>query len=195
MSKLVRLCAVVCCTVLPISAMAGGVSSSILSIQGKLSGSSDAGGGVVLKQNIDQDAIINLARGRFLGTPVPANEILALILECGGENASLVIFDTAGVSNLVELATTSNAAQIISGSKGIAGIPFQINKVGDALNGIERGTVVLTVKTTVGGDGCVTKFSAAVAGTLDTIVTLPFGTFSNAVIVTKGKIAGTVLAP
>lgn len=194
MNKLVRLCVVLGLAGLTISAQAGGVSTSLLSITGNLSGSSDAGGGVVLKQTIDQDAIINLAQGRSLGTPVPANEVLALLLECGGTNATLLVFDTTSGSNLVTLATSGGVVQVNSATKGIAGIPFQINSVGDGQNGIQSGTVVLNLKTSVSG-GCVTKFSAAVSGVLDTIVTLPFGTFSNGVIVTKGKLSGVALLP
>lgn len=169
--------------------------NTVLKMTGKISVVTQGGDNstpTILKVNITQNDIINLARGRARLTPVPANEVLALANDCSEGPVKLIVFDTIASSNLVQLSSTTLMTGAEQGNKSVNGILFQIDSVGAPTNGIAGGVILLTVNATEGTNGCPTSLSGAIAGILEVVTSEP-DVNTNDLLITKGKISASVV--
>lgn len=116
-------------------------------------------------------ALVNIARGRAPDATVPANEVLAAVLDCSSA-LGLIVYDTTSHSNLVTV---------------IPGTP-------PGPNSLDDGFLVFTGKASLDTNGCPTKLSASVTGVIDATFTDDVGTHSGTILVMKGKLTlGTKL--
>jgi hypothetical protein len=155
----------------------GAGTNLVFSLSGKLSGTQPSNKSFSMSSN----QLLNYIRNRDFSEPIPANEVLAFIVNCEQGVAALAVYDTVGHSNLVLVAEsnkrlkTANATaattawyfEVLGGS-----IPFQV--------------LMLEVVTTATLDenGCPVKLSATLSGGLYPVVQVANGAF----VVTKGKL-------
>ena len=104
---------------------------------------------IVAKFGVTGAQIINIARGRSPGSPVPANEKLAIVLvfeDEGNPSGQLVVYDADGQSVLAVLANLDVSGAVDSSKgKGIIAIGGQVVPSG----GFFDGWLAMTGKATV----------------------------------------------
>jgi hypothetical protein len=132
--------------------------------------------------------LINLARGRSANAPVPANEVLAGLLNCSSA-LSLVVYDTSAHTVLVTIATPADSSTVGNPKQGLGVMTADVATSGTSSNGLTGGYLVFTGKVSLDSNGCPTKGSVAVTGVLDITVTDDTGTRAMEVLVMKGKLS------
>ena len=124
---------------------------------------------------ITADDLVNLAQHRTLGTPVPKNEVLALLNDCATESAQLIIYDTAAGSNRVTVGALSNLTTATSHRKRTEETITQltINDVSTVDSngqtmGLTGGSFYYHGKISINATGCPTSFGGQLTGLLGT---------------------------
>ena len=180
----------------------GTVFQVLATLQARVETEDSHGHGVVKTLPIKANALVNLAMGRDSKATVPANQVLAAVINCGAGIASLIVFDTNTSSNLVTIAIANGAPDAIGvGNKGEFVGLFNMQNVGNSTNGITDGFLVMSGKATVGTNDCVTKAGAAAVGVVDVTISDDTGVHSftalvpKAQISTKGSSIGTLVLP
>jgi hypothetical protein len=127
--------------------------------------------GIINKVIITSDDLVNLALARRLGTAVPQNEILALINDCATNNMRLVVFDTAGASNLITIGIFSNLTTAAYTRRHYEETITQVT-VADIseghTNGITGGSFYYHGKIAINTNHCPTSFGGQLTGLLGT---------------------------
>jgi hypothetical protein len=167
----------------PICVRAG--TSDVFRVQTTLTGTIQRGplsNSVVSKVIISADDLVNLAQRRVLGTPVPKNEILALTSDCSTNDpqpSRLIIFDTAGKSNLLTIGTLSNLTTAAYTRRRYveAMTKITVDDTSDGTNGITGGSFYYHAKIVVPTNGCPTGFSGQWTGFLGTTFPLTVTNF------------------
>jgi len=150
--------------------------------------------GLLGKEKVGSDALVNLARGCGLDQAIPANEALALVFDCATGEASLVVFDVNLGSVLVTWATSDDEDLLLAPNGGAFGLQLDVADVGNATNGIDGGYLVVTAQFRPGPGNCPTGIKATATGVLDVTVTDDVGTQAITAVLLKGK-AGFSGAP
>jgi hypothetical protein len=132
--------------------------------------------------------LINLARGRDVNASVPANEVLAALMNCSAA-LSLVVYDTSAHTVLATIATPTESGTVGSPKQGLGVVAAQVATAGNSSNGLTGGFLVFTGKVTLDGNGCPVKGSIAATGLLDVTITDDMGTNPTEVLVMKGKLS------
>jgi hypothetical protein len=132
--------------------------------------------------------IINLARGRSVNAAVPANEVLAALMNCDTA-LSLVVYDTGSHTVLATIATPMESSSVGNSKQGMAVVAADINTNGNSSNGLTGGYLVFTGKATLDANGCPIKGSTAVTGVIEATTTDDVGTQAATVLVMKGKLS------
>lgn len=146
---------------------------------------------------IKGEDLVNLARGRNLGTPLPNNEVLALASVCGTNLSKIVVFDTVASSNLATIAEL-NAIYEAVGYKGHgatnktvnittnleSAIQVTIPGAGNSTNALTGGLLMLDAQSQLTTNGCVHRWSGTMMGVLATIVT-DSGVSSNYTVIVR----------
>ena len=132
--------------------------------------------------------IINLARGRSPQAAVPANEVLAALMDCSAA-LSLVVYDTSSHTVLATIATPMESSTVGNLKQGLGVVAAQVATTGNSSNGLTGGYLVFTGKVSLDAGGCPIKGSTAVTGVLKATVTDDVGTVASEVLVMKGKIS------
>ena len=192
MKLIVRCCVVVLSLVACLAIQAGVVfpapgSNAVISLKGSLSGSFTGQGGVITASALTSGQIINLAQGRAPTTPVPANEVLALVINCDSGNTALTVYDTSARTNLVIIAIPSDNVIASSTTKAVVSYDLAVQNVGDSNNGFTDGFLVMVAAATLDVNGCPTKVKTTLSGG----VNLNFTSFPVPVVITKGKLSGS----
>jgi len=170
------------CLALPSSAFADPVYAADLSFSGVA-----ITDGFLGKQKIASDAILNVARGRAPDAAVPANEVLALVVDCTTGDASLVVFDVDLDSVLVTMATSGEEDLLLAPNGGAFGLEFDVADTGNASNGLDGGFLVVTGLFQPGPGGCPAGIKATAGGVLDVTITDDVGTRSLTAVLLKAK--------
>lgn len=133
--------------------------------------------------SISQYDIINLARGRNLGTRVPLNEVLALAVPCATNFATVLVWDHTGQSNLVtigQLDTQFTAPTVLPNTE-LANIisardlsTLTITNTGNATNALTSGTLFLDHTSVAYSNGCLLSLSGKLVGLVNTIVSYTY---------------------
>jgi hypothetical protein len=146
----------------------------------------------LLKANVSAGNLINLALGNDPTTPIPANQVLAVVAggSAGAPALSLIVFDNTAVSNLITIGTISNPNFASGGLNNVIveGL-LNIQQTGVGANSLIDGTLMVDgkAKAKLGAGGVTTDsitLSAAIAGSVD----LSIAGATNTVIVTKGTL-------
>jgi len=146
------------------------------------------GSPVVLKVKATQQGIINIARGRSGDAAVPANEVLAALMDCSAA-LSLVVYDTSSHTVLATIATPMESSTVGNLKQGLGVVAAQVATNGNSSNGMTGGYLVFTGKVSLDSNGCPVKGSTAVTGVMEVTVTDDVGTHSSDVLVMKGKLS------
>ena len=157
---------------LPITLGAG--TSDVFRVQTTLNGSIQFGAGIN-KVKIRTDDLINLAQSRTLGTPVPNNEILALVSNCPSNDFRLIVFDTDTSSNIVTIGTLTNLVTALSTTRRRIETMtlLTVHDISTAdsngiVSGITGGSFYYSGRHNIGTNNCPTSFSGQITGYLGT---------------------------
>jgi hypothetical protein len=134
--------------------------------------------------------LINLARGRDVNASVPANEVLAGLMNCSAA-LSLVVYDTSANTVLATVATPMESGTVGNPKQGLGVVAAQVASSGNSSNGLNGGFLVFTGKVSLDVNGCPTKGSTSVTGLLNITITDDMGTHSVQALVMKGKLSIT----
>ena len=102
----------------------------------------------ILRSRLEARQLINLARGRAAGSPVPANEMIALAL--GGDlpqSLRLVVFDKNTARQLAIIAEIEKQAIVELGERKVLLLKLNFPASGNATNGVVGGQVQLIAET------------------------------------------------
>jgi hypothetical protein len=144
--------------------------------------------GLLAKQKVDSDAIVNLARARALDAEVPENETLALLFDCATGDASLDVFDLNGNTVLANIGTSDEEDLLTAPNGGAFAVVLNLKNInGGAVNDIDGGYLLLTAQFKPGFGGCPTAIKAGASGVMEVTVTDDAGTEAFSVVVLKGK--------
>jgi hypothetical protein len=143
--------------------------------------------GVLGKNKVTNEALVNLARGRAIDAPVPGNEVMALVFDCASGEGSLVVFDTLAGTVLVPWAIVERQDLLLAPNGGAFALQFEVAEVGENENGIDDGYLVMTAQFKPGPMSCPSGIKASVSGALDVTVTDDVGTDSLTAVLLKGK--------
>lgn len=140
------------------------------------------------KAKITDAALKNLAMGRSLDALPVANEVLAIAVDVASDDAWIMVYDTAGVSNKAMVAVVYDGCHIEGVKGGAFMLSMDVQHVGGASFGLDAGNLMVSGKYSVDSLGHVTKVSASVSGFIHIIVTDDTGTHSVEVAMPKGKL-------
>jgi hypothetical protein len=143
--------------------------------------------GVLGKNKVTNEALVNLARGRAIDAPVPANEVMALVLDCATGEGSLAVFDALAGTVLVPWAIIERQDLLLAPNGGAFALELEVAEVGENENGIDDGYLVVTAQFKPGPMNCPTGIKATVSGAIDVTVTDDVGTDSLTAVLLKGK--------
>lgn len=144
--------------------------------------------GLLAKQKVDSDAIVNLAMARAVDAEVPANETLALLFDCATGDASLDVFDLNANSVLENIGTSDEEDLLTAPNGGAFAAVLDLKNInGGAVNDIDGGYLLLTAQFKPGFGGCPTAIKASASGVIEVTVTDDLGTEALSVVVLKGK--------
>ena len=197
MKTSIRVGMVVLVMAMAVPALPGGPPTKTYGVKATLTGRAEddsKGKTVLISQSLTGNMLVNLAMGRAPAAPVPANQVLAARIVCGAGISTLVVFDTAGSSNLVTIASASGPpSTIAAGTKAefVGLLEFQSN--GNLSNNISGGYLVISGKATIDTNGCPTKVTATVTGVIDGVFTDDVGTKEFEALIPKGSISTTIL--
>ena len=115
--------------------------------------------------------LINLGRGRSLTNPVPSNEHLALVTQCGNNNLRIIVYDKTTQSNLATIATLQ-AVSAIDNLKGkrntrnlISEVTFNFAKT-NATNELSGGICFAAGSLLSDSNQCFISYHANILGAL-----------------------------
>ncbi len=192
MTSRTQLClaAFVLALVLPASGPAQ-TTSTVIRVQGSLSALVRGGSQTVVKLTLTQNTLINLALDQPRTNAVPANEVLALAVDCesGNNPPRLIVYDTNSQSNLGTIATgvEDGTAGPLAKQEIIAAM--EVDDVGGPSDGFAGGVLLLVGTSSSDSNGCPLAVSLGVSGILNAITTEPV-TQTNKVLITKAKLSG-----
>jgi len=162
---------------LVVAVESGGGTSDVFQLRTAIQGVISYGGfstnPVIHPVQIQEVDLINLGLGSPLGTPVPPNEQLALVNECGSNDMRIIIYDTSTASNL----ETIGYMQTLSDIDGVRGNTLTRNLISDLTfvfvqnvsNGLAGGSFFVNgYLTATASNGCMRKFSGLCIGALGT---------------------------
>jgi hypothetical protein len=124
--------------------------------------------------------LVNLARGRNLGTALPSNEVLAIAHTCGASNATLMVYDRYATNNLQ---TIAEFARIVA-----ANVPHRHSNTAQTLwsmdwastsgvsNALQGGQCLLISTSLNDTNGCFQSLSGTAEGWFQAVVTPTMGT-------------------
>jgi hypothetical protein len=141
----------------------------------------------IVRLRLTEAALINLARGRAHDAAVPANEILALLLDCSTGVGQLVVFNTSTRTVLAVAGEVDTAGAVEDVTKGEAIMFVSILNVGGSNHQLTAGFLVLVTKFSKAGVGCPAKVQASVTGVIRAVITDEMGPEHVTVLVPKGK--------
>ena len=164
--------------VLPVKASLSAISQDEVSGQPKIA-----------RFEVTDKAIVNLARGRAPDAAVPANEILALLVNCATREGNLIVFDTTSRAVLAVVADIDNS-WLVEDVRKVEGLMLlDIRNVGSPSNKLDGGLLMLAVKFRKVATGCPAKIQASVTGVVHATITDDTGTESVTVPIPKGKMS------
>jgi hypothetical protein len=153
-----------------------------------LSGQDDQNGQPkITRLRVTEAALINLARGRLPDAAVPADEILALLLDCSTGVGELIVFNTSSRTVLAVVGEVDTAGAVEDVTKGEAIMVVEILSVGGENHGLTAGFLVLAAKFSKAAVGCPAKVQASVTGVIRALITDDIGPEHVTVLVPKGK--------
>jgi hypothetical protein len=173
MKSLWRLLFVVCCLA-PVTSR--GVTSDVFRLKLTLSGVIQSGpfsNSIIEKVKINEEDLVNLAQGRTLGTPVPANEILAFANDCL-TRLRLIVYDSSTSQKLVTIGEAVDLSTAVSSRRKYEETmhAFAINNTtpgGAGSNGIVGGSFYYHGKNHINTNFCPTSFGGQLMGVLRTV--------------------------
>ncbi|MGD0650896.1 MAG: hypothetical protein ABSA97_07130 [Verrucomicrobiia bacterium] len=151
------------------------------------------------KLTVTGNNLVNLALGNAPGSPVPTNQVLALVHE--NQSPGLVVYDTSSGSVLAEISIIGHSRRVAAPSNvsvktsrtqtQFTGL-LTIENVGSDTNGLIDGNLMLVGTVTLGPDGeSFVKANLTVGGWLDVTVTDSGGTHQQTVVFPKGTFVTT----
>jgi hypothetical protein len=177
-------------TALPLAAQADEVFEADLSLSAVVQGD-DQGTPVIEKVKVTTEGLLNVARGRSPDAIVPANELLAVVVDCATKDASLVVFDTNGPSVLVTVADVDEVEELdvaFDAKGGSIVADLELEDVGDADNSVDGGHLLAAGRFKIGAGECPISVQAALSGVVDVTITDDVGTESFTLLALKGKL-------
>jgi len=192
--KLVTRCCLVLCALGVLSVNAGSLSfpgsgqNMVFSLKGKLSGNFQ-GDGTLIPANLVPNQVINLAQGIDQSTPVPADQVLALVVNCDTGVAGFTVYDTTLHSNLVTIAAPASFVANSDPKKANVALLLDVAILGNSTNGIFGGVLMVIASAGLDPDGCPTKVSTTVSGG----AFLEFSSIPGQLVITKGKLSGKLV--
>jgi hypothetical protein len=105
--------------------------------------------------------IINFARGRNPSSPIPANEVLAVAVECQSVELKLIVYDLNTSSNLVTIATWESGGIAMVGRKGEFVGLSGFRSTGDGAFRIDGGYLSVAGTFAVNSQGCVKTMTSS----------------------------------
>lgn len=116
---------------------------------------------VISNVKVSTRKIINFARGRNPSSPVPANEVLAVAVECASVEMKLIVYDLNTSSNLVTIAKWEAGGIAMAGRNGeFVGLSGFSSTGGGAFR-IDGGYLSVAGTFAVNSQGCVKLLSSA----------------------------------
>lgn len=130
------------------------------------------------KVKITTEDLINLAQARDLGTPVPQNEILAIVNDCSTNDPAptqLVIFDTTTSNDLVVIGTLTNLTSAIAFRKRsqetitqLSINDIHVTDTNGVLHGVTGGSFFFHEVNQIDTNACPKRFGGQLTGFLGT---------------------------
>ena len=124
--------------------------------------------------------LVNLARGRNLGTTLPTNEVLALAHTCGATNAVLMVYDRYATNNLQTIAVLEHmlAANVPHLHSTSSEDLWSLNwaDTGGVSNAVLGGQCFYFSSSLSDTNGCFRSLTGTAKGWFQSLVTPTFGT-------------------
>jgi len=123
----------------------------------------------ILKIQIDQDNLINLALGNDMAAKVPKNEELALATDCTVD-MKIIVYDTTTSSNLATIAQLVVVDEVSEPGQRDRISQFFVPGAGNSTNGLTGGTLLMYNTLDLNNSDCVKKWTGTMLGVLGTVV-------------------------
>ncbi len=124
-------------------------------------------GPVALRETLKGDDLLNLARGRALGTPIPANERLSLAVDCDSELIAIFVYDQISSDVLAVVAELEVEEVAVQGSRARSILEMNVESSGNMINALDSGEFLLAGQASLpfpDDDECFTNLKASGLG-------------------------------